>query len=376
MCSKNQWLLAIRRDLFSGQIEKSTVSSVSVIVPCYNYASYLRGCVESVLSQEGVDVRILIIDDASPDNTPEVGMQLAKEDSRVEYRRHSVNQKHIATYNEGLAWASGDHTLLLSADDMLTPGALVRAARVMDAHPEVGLVYGRQILLDNTAQSGSLMKVREEEGYRLMTGPAFVASLCCSASNPVNTPTAVIRTSLLARTGGYRADLPHTADMELWLRFGLHGSVAFLESEQAYKRMHGANMQLDYTQGALRDLQGRHAAFDRFFEQCSDSNLDRKELHIRAIRTLAEEAFWAASGAFDRGHQANCQALLDYSLSLCPDLAASSQWSRLSWKRRMGPQLWSWVRPVIDKLRAKPSTTDGSIPANGLVKTTVREALS
>src|SRR3954471_18429980 len=108
------------------------MSRVDVIVPCYNYAHFLRECVSSLLSQEGVDVRVLIIDDCSPDNTPEVAAKLLAKDRRVEYRRHEINIGHIATYNEGLEWGTGAYMLLLSADDMLTPGAFRRAARLMD----------------------------------------------------------------------------------------------------------------------------------------------------------------------------------------------------------------------------------------------------
>src|SRR5436190_15792241 len=121
------------------------MASVDVFVPCYNYARYLRECVESVLSQEGVDVRVLILDDCSTDNSEEVGLELAAADPRVEYRRHAVNRGHTTTYNEGLDWVSGDCCLLLSADDVLAPGAFARAAAVMRAHPEVGLVYGQAI---------------------------------------------------------------------------------------------------------------------------------------------------------------------------------------------------------------------------------------
>ncbi len=78
---------------------------VDVIIPCYNYARYLRGCVESVLQQVGVDVRVLIIDDCSPDDTPDVARLLTQNDNRVEYRRHAVNHRHIKTYNEGFEWA-------------------------------------------------------------------------------------------------------------------------------------------------------------------------------------------------------------------------------------------------------------------------------
>src|SRR5919109_5208527 len=108
------------------------MSRVDVIIPCYNYARYLRQCVESVLTQSAVQVRALIIDDASTDDSAAVGSALAAEDARVEFRRHAVNHGHLTTYNEGLEWSAGDYTLLISADDLLVPGALNRAARLMD----------------------------------------------------------------------------------------------------------------------------------------------------------------------------------------------------------------------------------------------------
>src|SRR4051794_36118412 len=112
---------------------------IDVVIPCYNYGRYLRQCVESVLQQEGVEVRCLIIDDCSPDNTPEVGCTLAAEDSRVEYRRHEKNLRHIATYNEGFEWVTGDAVLLLSADDLLTVGSLRRSADVLTREAGAGL---------------------------------------------------------------------------------------------------------------------------------------------------------------------------------------------------------------------------------------------
>jgi len=84
------------------------------------------------LSQPGVDVRVLIIDDASDDYTPQVGRELAREDWRVEFVRHTTNHPPHRDYNEGLEWATAEYTLLLSADDLLTPGALERAVRRQD----------------------------------------------------------------------------------------------------------------------------------------------------------------------------------------------------------------------------------------------------
>ena len=100
------------------------MSSVSVVIPCYNYGHFLRDAVSSALDdQEGIDVRVLIIDDASTDNSADVARQIAAEDPRVEVAVHRTNAGNLATYNEGLlAWADGDYTVLLSADDRLTPG--------------------------------------------------------------------------------------------------------------------------------------------------------------------------------------------------------------------------------------------------------------
>ncbi len=116
------------------------MSSVSVVIPCYMYGHFLEECAASVLDdQEGVDVRVLIIDDASPDDSAEVAHKIAARDPRVEVIVHEANQGNIATINEGLLdWADGDYWTVLSADDRLTPGALRRARDLLDAHPDAG----------------------------------------------------------------------------------------------------------------------------------------------------------------------------------------------------------------------------------------------
>src|SRR5207248_1376403 len=141
-----------------------------------------------------------------------------------------------------LGWADGDYSLLLSADDLLAPGALRRAARAMDADPGVGLTYGRQVLFSSDAPpTGG--PATADGGWRVVGGGEFIEWCCRTGQNPVATPTAVVRTSLQKQLGGYRKELPHTGDMELWLRFAAHAAVAVINAEQAYKRMHPGNMQ-------------------------------------------------------------------------------------------------------------------------------------
>ena len=89
-----------------------------------------------------MDVDVLIVDDASPDDSAAVAYRLADEDPRVSVLVHPTNMGHIATYNDGLARAKGDYVVLLSADDAITPGSLARSTALMEAHPSVGFVYG------------------------------------------------------------------------------------------------------------------------------------------------------------------------------------------------------------------------------------------
>lgn len=316
--------------------------SVDICVPSYNYARYLEQCAGSVLSQAGVDVRVLIIDDASTDDTAEIGARIAASDFRVEFRRHTVNAGHLATYNEGIAWASGTYFMLLSADDLLAPGSLDRAVRVMEAHDGVGMVHGEQISFSEEPPDASGTDEGEPE---IMDGRAFVAACCASGVNTVSTPTVVLRTRVQKRVGGYREGLPHTADLEMWMRVAGHGhAIARLPTVQAFRRRHAAAMHIEYTTTGIGDLQQLVAAFESFFRDPRCAVPGCCELREKARRTLGVEAFWRANAAFDRGDVASFREFLEIAVDLSPDLRETRSWSRLMWKRRAGSAIWRGIR--------------------------------
>lgn len=313
------------------------MASVDVIVPCYNYARFLRECVESVLDQGGVDVRVLIIDDASPDNTPEVGQALAASDPRVEYRRHAVNCGHIATYNEGLDWARADYALLLSADDVLTPGAFGRAAKLLDAHPEVGFVFGRGVTTEHPDYRNHPRP--PEYRQKVLTGADFWELCCTNACYVVSTPTAVVRTSLQKKLGGYRPELPHTGDLEMWLRFAAHGSVGVIDADQAFYRIHRRNMSACVFPDRLKVLQQHRTAFEVLFREYGTRLEDGARLRRLAMRSLALAAVRNATRLFEQGDaRAACQ-LEESAKELFPPIQFEREWARLRWKRRLGRRL-------------------------------------
>jgi glycosyltransferase involved in cell wall biosynthesis len=317
------------------------MSTVDVIVPCYRYGHFLRECVESVLTQSGPNIRVLIIDDASPDNTAEVATALAEKDRRVIFRRHPVNRGHIATYNEGIDWASADYLLLLSADDYLLPGALQRAVYIFERHSNVGMVMGKAIELANgnkPLEMNAEAPPEHRPEYIIMSGLEFINF--SGARNRVSTPTAVVRTELQKRLGGYHPELPHTGDMEMWLRFAAHGCIASLDSYQAVYRRHSRNMTCSYSKRfLLPDLEQRKAALGWFFKTC-DCVFPEQHLRPRLLSLLSLDAISCASAAFNDGDVETSEEIQAFAVELFPAVKSSWAWKKLSCKRLLGPRMW------------------------------------
>jgi glycosyltransferase involved in cell wall biosynthesis len=325
------------------------MARVDVVIPCYKYAHFLRECVQSVLTQDGVDVRVLIIDDCSPDNTEEVGRQLAAEDSRVEFRRHTVNRRHIATYNEGLLeWASGDYCLLLSADDLSVPGALARAARLMDRHPNVSVTYGKAIRTDRPAPNSA--PAAGDAPCEVIPGIEYIRHVCRTGSNAVETPTAVVRTAVQRRAGGYRPELPHAGDMEMWLRLAAHGDVGRIDAYQAVYRLHGQNMSNAYYAGT-GDIEQCRDVFDSFFKHCHQLVPGWQELRDLAMHSTAMAAFWSADKCFQRRDKFACRQLLNLAAELSPRVRKSSEWRKFAVRRLVGPTASAGVRSLLSLVR-------------------------
>lgn len=323
------------------------MASVDVVVPCYNYARYLRDCVGSITSQEGVDARVLIIDDCSPDNSAEVATELAGRDPRVEFRRHSVNRGHIATYNEGLLeWARADYSLLLSADDMLAPGALKRAAEVFGCNPQVGMVCGRELRFENVPPN--VTKVAASYSAAIIPGPEYLALSCASGKNLVSTPTAVVRTSLQKAIGGYRRELPHTGDMEVWMRVAARSDIARLDVVQAFYRVHGMNMHFRETATILRELEHHWAAFASVFEHDRGLLANPEQLRSAAGSSIAMMALQAAYN-LGNGQTELVQKLVRFATRICPSVKRKKIYWSIVLRLGMGDATWGALRRVTGR---------------------------
>jgi glycosyltransferase involved in cell wall biosynthesis len=292
------------------------MASIDVAVPCYQYGRYLRDCVTSVLSQEIQDVRVLIIDNASTDDSVEVARQLAVEDRRVEVVAHPTNQGQHASFNEAVDWAKSDYFMILCADDLLAPGALARACSVMELRPDVVLTYGRTLFVSSSDPIPALDRRVQDGQWNILSGRELLERFC-HMGRGLSGPMVMVRTSTQKQVGYYRPELPHTDDFELWMRFACHGGAAETDAVQTISRMHFENRSAGISNVHQWDLHCE-AAFESFFAREGASAPAAKGLHRVARRNLAERAYWGGVANLLRGDRHLGLELLKFAFSRSP----------------------------------------------------------
>ena len=286
------------------------MARVDVVIPNYNYGRFLEACVESVLSQDMDGVRVLIVDNASTDDSVVIASRLAAEDPRVELLLRPQNLGPHASFNAGIDWARADYFLLLFADDFLVPGALRRATAVMERDRDIAFCYGRDVAIRGDAPIPEIELQPSVPTVERMTGRAFIERFCRLGVFQIPGPSIVVRTSVQKLAGHFRPALPHSDDYELWLRLAMHGTVAELDCIQAGIRTHEANRSTDlWAHQILHILHTKDAAESFFYHE--GRWLDGAErLRRRARRGIAERAYWSAVSHALRGNGEAWQLLM------------------------------------------------------------------
>ena len=309
---------------------------VTVVIPCHNYARFLPSAVTSALTQRGVDVDVIVVDDASSDESLDVAARMSRRDPRVTVLFNSHNLGPVATFNRGLNAATGEFLVRLDADDLLTPGALARAVAVMQAHPEVGLVYGHPIHFsgDDLPRARTL-----PSKWLVWSGVDWLRARCEAGNNVITSPEVLMRSDVVEQVGGQR-DLAHTHDMEMWLRIAAVSDIAYVAGvDQAWHRIHDQSLSMA-NRDPVGERTGRRDAFETLFSGSEMDPLLASQLLLTARRALAREALVDACHVYDRGRADAEQlagGLLAFALECDPSIKEGSLASALARRRRLGP---------------------------------------
>jgi glycosyltransferase involved in cell wall biosynthesis len=295
------------------------MASIDIAVPCYNYGRFLADCVGTIVNQSFRNLRVLIIDNGSTDDSLEIAGRLAHDDPRIHILSFPQNIGPHGAYNAGVDWAAADYFFLIDADDVLAPGALERAIDFMEGHPSVAMCYGRELRLEFAA--GTVLEPPDEmtgSEWSAVSGREFlerqVAQACCT----VGASTVIRRTSAQKAAGHYRRDLPFANDWELWMRMAAFGDIASTDAVQAIRRLHGRAQSTIYDNNPLRDFVEREATFACFFSHEGKSLADADRLLAQARRNLAAQAYWSGVSHAVRGYPRQGWELLGYAFSRRP----------------------------------------------------------
>ncbi|MDI7860717.1 glycosyltransferase [Rhizobiaceae bacterium n13] len=311
-----------------------SLATVTVVIPCYNYARYLPQAISSALAQEGVIVDVVVVDDASTDESFEVATAFADCDTRVRVLQHTTNSGPVDTFNDGLAVAEGEFLVRLDADDLLTPGSLRRAIDVMRSFPSIGLVYGHPIHFDgNRLPSPRTVPTH----WTMWPGREWLADRCESGYNVITSPEVLMRRSIVDQVGGQKA-LAHTHDMEMWLRLSAFSDVAYINGvDQAWHREHSRSLSATEVD-SLRDFQERRAAFEVLFDGPVGNLYEAAQLRAAATHALATYCVEASCRCYDHidVNLERVELFSQYARELIPDVTQIPGWQGLQWRMAVG----------------------------------------
>jgi hypothetical protein len=202
---------------------------------------------------------VIIVDDASTDGSADVARELAAADPRIRTILHGQNRGHVPSLNEGLDAARGDYLVLLSADDALTPGALARATSLLELNPQVSFAYGFPLAFEDGLPSARV----QARSWTIWSGREWMQRCCRSGRNCIQSSEVVMRASVYRELGGYNTGLPHSGDLELWLRAASVGDVGHVDgTDQSFYRVHRGSMQRTTFADRRHDLASTFRSFE------------------------------------------------------------------------------------------------------------------
>jgi len=208
--------------------------AISVVMPVRNGETFLREAIDSVLEQPFADLELVVVDDGSTDSTPSILAGYASRDSRLRVHHEEGDNLAIAL-NRGFRLCRAPLVARLDADDLCVRGRLQAQVEFMTDHPEVVLLGGQAVLVNEKGEDFATARYPLEDRElrdALQTGNPFVHSAV-----------AISRRAFEA-VGGYRENLPHAEDLDLWLRLSEQGKLANLPEPVVKYRIHSRQLSL------------------------------------------------------------------------------------------------------------------------------------
>ncbi len=223
---------------------------VSVVIPTYNAAKFIRQAIDSALAQTLRDLEVVVVDDGSTDETAQIVHSYP--DPRLHYVWQDHSERSVAR-NNGIAHSKGEYIALLDADDWWHPKKLEKQVSLLRINPQLGLVY---CWLQQVGPAGEPLRLIKGVGETYPATGAWIFEQLLLHNVPGPGSSALIPRRCLQEVGGFRADIRYVEEWDLSLRLASRFQVGFVPEALGFYRAHGTYMpkklhQLGFQQAAI-----------------------------------------------------------------------------------------------------------------------------
>ncbi|MGQ4807401.1 hypothetical protein NKDENANG_00749 [Candidatus Entotheonellaceae bacterium PAL068K] len=196
---------------------------VSVIIPTFNRATWVGEAIESVLTQDYLDIELIVVDDGSSDHSGEVVRRFGSTLTSIRQAHAGVS----AARNRGVAASHGELIAFLDSDDLWLPGKVTAQVGLFQEQPQTQACYTDERWI----RKG--VRVNPRKIHQKHAGWLFLQSLPLCLISPSSI---MLRRALWDRLGGFDESLPACEDYDLWLRLTVTTPVALLPERLIVKR--------------------------------------------------------------------------------------------------------------------------------------------
>ncbi|MEC4984284.1 MAG: glycosyltransferase family 2 protein [Oscillatoria sp. PMC 1068.18] len=238
------------------------MAKISVCIPTFNRANLLKTAVESVFQQTATDWELIVCDDGSPDETPELMSRYQEKDERVNYLRHPDNIGKSNNMRSGFVAATGEYFLKFDDDDRLTPEFLAKTSAILDTHPEIDFVGTDHWIIDvDNIRDESATKINSQRWGRSQLAEGTVTDLLTVVfvRQSFQIGATLFRRETLQSVGYMLPNIQNCEDNDLFVRLALAGKRGYYLPEKLMEyRVHaeqqGINRAIPYLKDKINYL--------------------------------------------------------------------------------------------------------------------------
>jgi glycosyltransferase involved in cell wall biosynthesis len=270
---------------------------VSVAITTFNQAPYIGDAIRSVLQQSHTDLEIIVVDDGSDDDTPDVVAEFGRE---VHYIRQK-NRGVAGARNRAVEAARGELIAFLDGDDLWNPDKLARQVALYDRYPGVGLLAGDVSQFDGTRT------VWERQLHRTLFGSTdvphivgefYIPILECNAISTISQ--VMVPAAVLRKVGPSCETLAVASDYELYLRIACRYPIAFINEVLTRWRYLETSVS---GRADLRMMRWNEAMLDALRVHAREAAAAVQPLIQRRLAELARDVAWGAYQLGCRGER-------------------------------------------------------------------------